>query len=56
MTAVAVVWWSTKPSRTTGRALKKLCKHCSGRGYECLPASKAYRAIQEYISGLPESS
>lgn len=43
-------------SERQGVPVKKPCKRCSGRGYERLPASKAYRAIQEYIPDLPESS
>ncbi|QJU39042.1 antitermination protein Q [Serratia marcescens] len=43
-------------SERQGTPVKKPCKRCSGRGYERLPASKAYRAIQEYIPDLPESS
>ncbi|MEQ5307964.1 antitermination protein [Providencia huaxiensis] len=35
----------------TGMPVRKACKRCSGRGYERIPASKAYHAVSA-ISGL----
>ena len=45
-----------KESERQGVPVKKPCKRCSGRGYERLPAAKAYQAIQAYLPELPEKT